>query len=652
MNSQSLGSGELPSGTSGRLVFRSTKTNDANSRQPKDLHFINHQHHYNDLEVNGNATPQGAFDDTKEESDYSEPDPIELTQSTHSLLFSEPINSLPYAFALMIVLMSYTCLFLACYNNMQGGSDGNRLNVPFGVEVDVRVAQYLSLIIGLIMEEEIPSALFMLRQIPKTSLRQTAPQITYGKFAFAAIVRLTMGYFFLINMFLVVVQAKAVLDIFYDVIALQFLQQLDDICFTLAKMDVFGKRLKKATTRKCFSVEFPKLPFARRKKLSLFVKALYLINIVTLLIGMALINVKQDSGTYYCASISVYLGDHIWEEAVVYNNNSTIIGERMNLIFSYFNGEYIINGTTKNGRPIYVEQNKYNSEPFIDKVPAQIRYCASEQAWVFIHPNIRKSSSTDYNEECPWLLKSSETTEFNLLEVGGDWKIWTGTVSNGADFQVFCNECDGEVDCNYRGQCVDKRCQCDSTNSEFEGELEGYFGSSCQFKKPCLQMQGDMNDTWRIAWVDIAERKPFFSYDRPVYVYESGWKNLTIPEGDIIIMIYGGSRWFGAYYEDTESMGLEGWVDYVTQFHAFWDKIYTDQTKIVSDPTTSSSPIGSDFYMIGKRGERYGPFGELNPLSDPPGSGFFDCIEMNTTAHLIYVAEQLIYNQLHNMGQN
>ena len=162
----------------------------------------------------------------------------------------------------------------------------------------------------------------------------------------------------------------------------------------------------------------------------------------------------------------------------------------------------------------------------------------------------------------------------------------------------------------------------------------------------------DMNDTWRIAWVDIAERKPFFSYDRPVYVYESGWKNLTIPEGDIIIMIYGGSRWFGAYYEDTESMGLEGWVDYVTQFHAFWDKIYTDQTKIVSDPTTSSSPIGSDFYMIGKRGERYGPFGELNPLSDPPGSGFFDCIEMNTTAHLIYVAEQLIYNQLHNMDQN
>lgn len=106
-------------------------------------------------------------------------------------------------------------------------------------------------------------------------------------------------------------------------------------------------------------------------------------------------------------------------------------------------------------------------------------------------------------------------------------------------------------------------------------------------------------------------------------------------------MIYGGSRWFGAYYEGMASIGKVGWVEYVTEFHAFWDEVYTHQTKIVSDPSTHSSPIGSDFYSIGKRGERYGPFGELNPLSDPKGSGFFDCIEMNTTAHLIYVADQL-----------
>lgn len=128
-------------------------------------------------------------------------------------------------------------------------------------------------------------------------------------------------------------------------------------------------------------------------------------------------------------------------------------------------------------------------------------------------------------------------------------------------------------------------------------------------------------------------------------MYEGGWSNITIAEDDIMIMIYGGSRWFGAYYQGMASIQLEGWVDYITEFHAYWDEVYTDRTKIVSNPTTHSSPIGSDFFLIGERGKRYGPLGELNPLSDPAGSGYFDCIEMNTTAHLIYVADQKLNSQ-------
>ena len=56
----------------------------------------------------------------------------------------------------------------------------------------------------------------------------------FGRFVAAAFVRLVMGYLFLFNTFCVVVQATAVLDIFFDVLALQFLQQLDDISFNLS----------------------------------------------------------------------------------------------------------------------------------------------------------------------------------------------------------------------------------------------------------------------------------------------------------------------------------------------------------------------------------------------------------------------------------
>ena len=52
---------------------------------------------------------------------------------------------------------------------------------------------------------------------------------------------------------------------------------------------------------------------------------------------------------------------------------------------------------------------------------------------------------------------------------------------------------------------------------------------------------------------------------------------------------------------------------------------YNNLTRFVSDPTTETSPIAVDFYNITDRGNRYGPLGQLTPLSYPPGSGYFQC---------------------------
>lgn len=45
-----------------------------------------------------------------------------------------------------------------------------------------------------------------------------------------------MGYLFLINVIIILVQADDVIAIFYDVLALQFIQQLDDIGFGISKV--------------------------------------------------------------------------------------------------------------------------------------------------------------------------------------------------------------------------------------------------------------------------------------------------------------------------------------------------------------------------------------------------------------------------------
>ena len=62
--------------------------------------------------------------------------------------------------------------------------------------------------------------------------------------------------------------------------------------------------------------------------------------------------------------------------------------------------------------------------------------------------------------------------------------------------------------------------------------------------------------------------------------------------------------------------------------HPFWSELYKENTEAVSNPTTGSDPIGGiDFFKVEKVGVKYGPLGELIPLQDPPGSGYFDCVD-------------------------
>ena len=89
--------------------------------------------------------------------EYDDHEKIKLPQSTHSLLFTENIFSMPFAFALFVFFVSIACLGLALLDNLNGGSPGNPLNIPANVPPEVRAAQYLSILIALTMEEEIPA---------------------------------------------------------------------------------------------------------------------------------------------------------------------------------------------------------------------------------------------------------------------------------------------------------------------------------------------------------------------------------------------------------------------------------------------------------------------------------------------------------------
>ena len=195
-----------------------------------------------------------------------------------------------------------------------------------------------------------------------------------------------------------------------------------------------------------------------------------------------------------CKSITVKFQEDIWEESIVKLPNKKDFESRV-LVYSYFNGVYVQDGTSHDGRPVYIEYNKFDSTEFDTtspnltdisiKTPAKIQYCNSVEAWVFLHEDIRKSKRDD--SDCPWLLRSEETQVYDIEEVQGPWQIWAGVIGI-TDVRISCNECDEDADCNLNGECKpDGSCEC------FE-DVEGvtFLGPHCEvrLKDECRTIYG------------------------------------------------------------------------------------------------------------------------------------------------------------------
>ena len=191
--------------------------------------------------------------------------------------------------------------------------------------------------------------------------------------------RIVLGYSFLVNVFVILAQATGVLDIFYDVLALQFIAELDDIAFSLAKIEVLGRRLQRACTARLFQTEWEKQKMGRNKRASVFLKSVYFVNLAAFLGGMLFVSIRQRSGYFQCSSITVDFGDAIWEDPIVVIPGIPEPVTTFTLVFSYFNGVYVQDGTHE-GRPLYKEMRKFDSKPmdpdieWLITVPAEIKY--------------------------------------------------------------------------------------------------------------------------------------------------------------------------------------------------------------------------------------------------------------------------------------
>ena len=272
---------------------------------------------------------------------------------------------------------------------------------------------------------------------------------------------------------------------------------------------MLSARLKRATTRRYFRTEIKNTKFGRRDWASLLFLVVYLFNLSVLLGGMTYVSVKQANGDFQCKSITVKFSEDVWEDAIVKLPNNEY--EEKTLIYSYFSGVYVQDGTRHDGRPVYIERRKFDGTKFdttspypnaswdplglgpstgfkMDlriKTPAKIQYCKSIKSWVFMHENIRKSRRQ--NSDCPWLLRSETTDAYDIEEIQGSWQVWQGVIAT-SDVRISCNECSNDDDCNLNGVCRENgSCEC---FDDVEGKT--FLGPHCEgiLKDHCHTVTG------------------------------------------------------------------------------------------------------------------------------------------------------------------
>lgn len=439
-------------------------------------------------------------------------DKFELPASTYTFFITEPVFSLPFFVGLITYGVCLACLSLALKDELDSGTDDN----PYGIaEVTrtVRIAQYLGIIVGVLIDEEIPTGLELIGKAFEQKEKRDHRVFPRSKIFFSSIMRISIGAMFLTNLFFVIVQESNVLEIFFDMVALEFVESIDDICFELCRRGFFSRRLKEASNQD-FVLHCS--PDARklRRRFNRFIKLMFFSSMIVLTVGLSYIVHQQTQGAYGCRSLIASFGDGEWEDAWVMMNEKCSVDSDCNnvnqkcysgdghcyekrlLIYSHFNGYYNHDGNV-NERPRYVEMNKESGAPFKSTIPAELSYCEEIESWVLHHPRIRTSLDYEEANECDWLLRSEETEQFSIEEVSNDfWYLWRGRIEDEYRVNINCAECANDADCNYFGKCIhqpglDQRCEC----------FPGHFGVFCENVVPCntIRSEKDSNITLNIV---------------------------------------------------------------------------------------------------------------------------------------------------------
>ncbi|CAB9505496.1 EGF_like [Seminavis robusta] len=482
-----------------------------------------------------------------------------LTEDAYSLLYTADFFSRTAFFAITVVLLQAGMLFLTLLDLIDTNPKGeenktngvsNRLNVPPGATTYVTIAQFLGMVLTVMLmavEGDIVVGFSQLLEGYDDGILHDMPNATFLRWLVTGLMQLMVGVILVLDSFILSMKSTTVIDLVLNLTALYFVQEVDEIAFQLADMGILSSGIQEDCEKVKNLKQVSPPEFIERRRFCK--RVLLILLLIGLIVPYAIVVSWQTNGVYLCNHVYIQFGDAFLPE------------------MAYYSGQFHQQGfgwaDRVNDRVVYID----------DSEKLKLAYCNSETAWTISWANTLSS--------CDYIFKSSNTDTFDVAEVD-NWVVKTTTTGDvPVDWlKLVCNDCNPELCNEAYGDCkVDNspgsrlnKCECKSKDRQ---------GLNCELSASCLYFSLDARTTDTLA----AQPGGYF-------LAETEFVDLRVVPGfdDGITMMH--HRYIYAPLDDFED-GSPVVADNITTFMLFSGRRWV----IYTLPEGSSEKLAKDEFM-------------------------------------------------------
>ncbi|KAL7555714.1 hypothetical protein ACA910_009879 [Epithemia clementina (nom. ined.)] len=505
-----------------------------------------------------------------------EQDKIEkrLPEDTFSMVMISPYWTPSFWFGMLVSIFQFATYVLVLVDVTDMSDGVNPFGFPANVDVAVRVAEVIALIILVPLQDEVIEGLILINDgYQRDALESKFSDASKTKFVLSVTLRMIVGALSIVTSFLLIMIESDVLDIFFNFIALQFINDLDNLSFELATIGLIGYSIQSGANEVSDVSYFTDKRFRRRYPL---------VVVFFLIMGSwCWVFVLQQKGRFVSTSLEVQFGDDL------------------DSVLATFSGIY-----DRSDTPLDAGRFRY-----LDRLSgtAFFGYCEDRTAWTFTYMG---------SDPCDFNAVSSQTDSYEITD-SVLWNVGTpdDTLIPLEPFYMDCFFCaDEDNPCRDGGFYSNGECICPT----------GRFGTRCSFSAACHEIFFEKGENYK-GPIDLptdyemiydGNGKVVTMYSKPVYVDR-------VQNG---LILFNGRRW---YLTSMEQLNATSASDLALKLGNGWQLFRKPITSaFVSSPsdigtlTDSATPIRATWYRASTP-----PEGSVmqRPILDQASPSFFEC---------------------------